>query len=111
MKAHKIHTCDCNGRKAKTKPMASRVHQEPRGHVTRTPHYSLFSVLKMCVKISKDSVLLFVISFYTKMILFKNLYLSTGATFMVNLTAMGDRNLKKKNLIFKKVNAFQQEPP
>lgn len=100
MKTHKIHTCNCNG----------RVHQEPRGHVTRTLHYSLFSVLKMCVKLSKDSVLLLVISFYSKMILFKNLSLPTGAIFMVNLTAMGDRKFSK-SLIFKKVNAFQQEAP
>jgi hypothetical protein len=76
--------------------MASSGCQEPQGAAAEHCIHNLFPVLKMCVKISKDSVLCLVISFYSKMILFKDLYLSTGATFTVNLTAMGDRKFSRK---------------
>lgn len=76
--------------------MASSACQETRDTSTKHGIDNLFSVLKMCIKISKDSVLHLVISFYSKMILFKNLYLSIGATFTVNLIAMGDRKISRK---------------
>lgn len=42
------------------------------------------------------------------MILFKNLYLSIGATFAVNLTAMGDRKTSREIWLFKKSMHFSE---